>query len=379
MTRVFLTSSHLSSLMASIIAVKSSKPEDKNYLIIDHYYKKDALISLIQQCDEIFTWSKIIDLSVHIPDQTDLKPRLKKRILRKMKALPLVNSIYNKLLIRHQEKYAYKKSREISETFKNNELNECDQLFLLTQTALNSALIKVFPNASICYYEHGLGDYYYFWRQNLDGIFYGLFGNEFQYFVRKKLQKNISVFGDFEKQDLEFAFEKFHSGISVNLSNLKGKKLVLFLMDALEGYNPPENLWSDYLNQSLTQVEKPGDFVVLVKPHPNQSNGVIQQTRQLLEKKNLNYVFLDDPIFISLSVEIIFSYLQEEVHYFISTFSSSIFYLAKFYPGKCEFILMYDFVEKYLRNGPKQYLDHFYGLEPLIQDVFMTTNIKRIK
>ncbi|MFN6037605.1 MAG: hypothetical protein ACK452_03990, partial [Bacteroidota bacterium] len=179
--------------------------------------------------------------------------------------------------------------------------------------------------------------------------------------------------------DFEFAMEKFHFRVEPHLNQFKGSPCAIFLMDALEGYNPPVNFWTDYLEKAIASASLPKDCILLVKPHPNQSNGVMEITARWLQENKVNHFFLSEPDFVTLSVEVIFSYLKNETVCLISTFSSAIFYLAKFYPDSCKYLLMYDFVEPYTKNAPRQYLDHFYGLKPFIEEVFMQSNIERVK
>ena len=379
MVRLFLTSSHLSSISAALIAKQFNRSGDKNYLLIDHYGKKASLVHLINQSNEIFPWDGVIDFSYHLSNKQDLNPGLKKRILRKLKVLPLISDVYDYFLRHHTKSYVVEMCDVVKGKIELAEVKDCDEIYFLTQTALNETLQTVFPGARNVYYEHGLGDYYYFYHRIPGGKFIGFFGQEFQKFSNRNsvsLVKSIQLGDGLVFDD---AMQKFHHLISSRLEWLRGGACAIFLMDALEGYNPPEHFWTDYLEMALNRSQLPHDCVLLVKPHPNQSNGVMQITSDWLKKNNINHVFLSDPEFVSLSVEVIFSYLKKEVICLISTFSSAIFYLAKFYPEKCRFLLMYDFVKPFTKNAPKQYIDHFNGLKPLIDDVFMQPNIERVE
>ncbi len=150
-------------------------------------------------------------------------------------------------------------------------------------------------------------------------------------------------------------------------------------MDALEAANPDDSFWGDYLNDGLKTIENISDYLVIIKPHPNQSNGAIEKTLAYLETHKINYVLLNDPIFVSISVEIIFTYLKDDIHYFISTFSSALFYMSKYFPDSCKFILMFDYVKPLFYNGPKQYIGHYDGLSPLIREVFTSKSASILK
>jgi hypothetical protein len=379
MTRIFLTSNHLSSLFASIISLKISDESDKNYLLIDNAKKKEALVSLIKQCSGIGKWNGVIDASIMIEDNTDLKLTAKKKIIRKIKHWPVISNIYNLLLANHTKKFIEKERVELLQLFQKNLITECDEVFLLTQTALNDSLISLFPNAKISYYEHGIGDYLYFEKFQLKGDFYGFFADEYRSFLQKKGRDVQYCFGDFNSQDIEKAFQYFYPLIEKQLSSFKNQKCILFLMDALEAANPDDNFWGDYLYDGLKTIENINDYLVIIKPHPNQSNGAIEKTLAYLEDNKINYVLLNYPLFVSISVEIIFTYLKEDIHYFISTFSSALFYMSKYFPDSCKFILMFDYIKPLFYNGPKQYIGHYDGLSPLIREVFTSKSASIIK
>ena len=373
MVRIFLTSSHLSSVAAALIAKKLSNEGDKNFLLIDHYGKKKSLVELINTTTEIFLWDDILDFSYHLDNSIDLNPGIKKKILRKIKTFPVISRIYELLLKRHSKNYVEEMSIVLRDRFSAINLSSCDELYLLTQTALNETLFNVFPAARTVYYEHGLGDYYYYHQKKLKGDFIGFFGDEFKTYTNFNNIESLSSALEFQS-----ALGKYHSFVTTQLGHLKGKKCAFFLMDALEGYNPPISFWTDYLEVALNKAALPDDCILLVKPHPNQSNGVMEITSKWLKEKNIEHVFLSDAVFVSLSVEVIFSYLEQETICLISTFSSAIFYLSKFYPSACRYLLMYDFVEPYTVNAPLQYKEHFHGLRVYIDRVFIKANIERV-
>ncbi|HXU26903.1 MAG TPA: polysialyltransferase family glycosyltransferase [Bacteroidia bacterium] len=379
MTRIFLTSCHFSSILASIITHKISKPGDKNYLLIDNFRKKESMIAWINSTKDVGNWVSVIDGSIRVDDTINLQPSLRKKITRNLKHLPVISTVYNVLLAKYQQKYTSEKTQEFKRLFEQHNLTECDELFLLTQTNLNEPLQKLFPKATVNYYEHGIGDYLYFEKNNFEGTFYGLFGNEFKKYLDKKGSKNNNpIFGDFTANDLETAFGFYAPIMEKQLSSFKNKKAIFFLMDSLETCNMPDNFWTDYLRVGLSHIENREEYILILKPHQNQSQNVIDITKTYLEESNFNYVLLDDPLLVSTAAEIIFMYLKEEIKFVISTYSSTVFYLSKFYPEKCQFILLYDFVGSYMQRAPKQYINHFTEIKPLIEGVFMSSSIKRM-
>ena len=157
------------------------------------------------------------------------------------------------------------------------------------------------------------------------------------------------------------------------------KRIVIFLMDSCEIYHPPDSFWSDYLQRCLQEIENPEQFLWVVKPHPNQSNGVIEKTKTIFQDSGLDFVFLEDPVFVSLSAEYLFMKLKHKTDAVFTTFSSAIFYISHFYPNQSRYFVLYDFVGKYFTRAPKQYLEIYRGLNKFYTGMFSDFPLKRIR
>ena len=136
----------------SVYAGNSKREGMKDVLIIDNFLKKRALLDLHRQTSEIHKWDLVLDMSVPIDNDIDLKPALSKKFMRKIKVLPVVSFFYNRLLKRAQKDYAERYSEILFD--KLNEFIQPDvALHVLTQTALNAPLIHLFPKATVSYFE----------------------------------------------------------------------------------------------------------------------------------------------------------------------------------------------------------------------------------
>jgi hypothetical protein len=364
------------------VYARDSKCEGmKDVLIIDNYLKKRALLDLHRQTAAYHEWDEVLDMSIPIDNDIDLKPGWRKKLLRKIKVLPVVRFFYDRLLKRAQNDYA-ERYAEILRDKLDAFIQQNVSLNLLTQTALNEPLIHLFPNATISYFEHGQGDYFYVLKDKLgQGNFYCVFAKQLRTFLSTQ-----KIPADFVHSFIDTAtFEKavLFAGryCKDQVENIAStpKRIVIFLMDSCEIYHPPENFWSDYLTRCLQEINHPEEFLWVVKPHPNQSNGVIQKTKIIFQESGLDFIFLDDPMFVSLSAEYLFINLKEKTEAVFTTFSSAIFYLSHFYPGQSKYYVLYDFVGKYFSNAPKQYLEIYKGLNKFYTGMFSDFPLKRIR
>ena len=98
MLRLFLTSTHTSSLFAALYAKETAVANTKDILILDAVKKKASLAELIKQSAIIYSWHQILDFSLPLSDSTNIKPSFSKKITRFLKTKPIIKNIYNFLL-----------------------------------------------------------------------------------------------------------------------------------------------------------------------------------------------------------------------------------------------------------------------------------------
>lgn len=365
----------------SVYARGSKREGMKDVLIIDNFLKKRALLDLHRETAEFHQWDYVLDMSIPIDNDIDLKPGWRKKIMRKIKVLPLIRFFYGRLLKRAQTDYAERYAeilRDKLDGFFEPEVT----LNLLTQTALNAPLVHLFPKAEVNYFEHGQGDYFYVLKDKVgQGNFYCVFANQLQaYLNAQKLPADfVKSFINTELFEKAVLFAGRACRERVEAISKSPKRIVIFLMDSCEIYHPPDNFWSDYLQRCLQEIENPEQFLWVVKPHPNQSNGVLEKTKFIFQQSGLDFVFLEDPVFVSLSAEYLFINLKDKTDAVFTTFSSAIFYLSHFYPKQSRYYVLYDFVGKYFTNAPKQYLEIYRGLNKFYTGMFSDFPLLRIR
>lgn len=373
MLRLFVTSSQICTLYLSVFAKKTQKADYTDILIIDHTPKKDALVDSILEGAKIHTWSKVINLSTSVQNSVDSKPSLRKKITRKIKPLPLVRNVYNVLHRRFVEKQKISRIELLQHHLGKQPDKAYAGVFLgfLTQTAINDALIEMFPQADIGYFEHGIGDYYFVNKNRVAGSFYCVFAESFRNFIQ---QKNIAlnVQGYITINDYKEACNLIlEQNPKLDISMINGnKKIVLLLLDAADIYHPPTSFWTDYLEKCISLVDHPDNYLFVIKPHPAQSNESLKLSEDYFINSGLEFAFLKDHHFTSSSLELLFHQIQNNVHSVFSTFSSATFYLAHFYPERVKYFYLYDFVKPYFKGGPRQYTDYFNQLGPYFENVF---------
>jgi hypothetical protein len=374
MLRIYLPTTHTCAVLMAIHAEKTKNSDTKDVLMIDYPPLKKSLIQLIKCTNVIHPWEKIVDFSKPINDEINKKPSLRKRVTRKLKQLPIIKVIYQKLLDRYtfRQKKQFKQNIELSlKDFKSDKVI----LNLLTKTALNEALFELYPEAEINYFEHGIGDYMYYAQNQIKfGSFYSVFSNEFKYFLKGQNSKsNENIFEYINGEDFESALKKLDEKniISAPAELLKiNKPIVFLLLENVEMYEVDNCFWTDYIDVCISKIENPSNYLFVIKPHHNQSFDAIQRTIDYIEFKKLDFYLLTKNNYMHVGAEILFYFIKSNTRFVFSLFSSSIYYLSKLFPSKeIDFYHGYDLFKKYTNNSPKQFTEIYEGIGPIITNV----------
>ncbi len=374
MLRIFLSSSHLSTLFMALHAKKTRQTDCRDILIVESAKIKESLLKLIHDTNTIHKWDEIHDFVSAVSDEEDMKPTFRKTLTRKLKTKPIAKQIYNALHESHIKKERKKLKEKLETILKNRIHSPKVELNFLPQTLLNPVLMGIFPNAKLRYFEHGLGDYLH--AENLNGNeFYCVFSEQLKKYLSEKGINNEFVSpsvtsADFEKASIDVI--DHHPNKETILNSFKEKNLcVLILMESVEMYNVKKSFWTEYLEKCLEQIPNPNQFTFLLKPHPAQSIESIEITKSFFEKKGLKYKMLDAPSLTGMSIEILFPLWKDNINHVFALFSSSLFYLSVLYPeSHITYHYSYEFMAKHIGNAPEQYKKHFYGLGELIEKVF---------
>ncbi len=370
MLRIFLCTSHLSSLFMALYARKTSQANSKDILLIESPKIKKSHLNLIHETTSIHNWNQIHDFVSIASDEENLKPSLRKTLTRKLKTKPIAKQIYSSLLTSHLKRENEKLKVKLKNIFKNS--SDEIELHLLTQTTMNPVLTELFPKAKVNYFEHGLGDYHYI-SEKTNSKFLCLFSEEFKkYLLSKKINSDF-VSQSVLPHEFESASKSISNNLSAEIKNIfqHNSPSVLILMESVEMYNVKQAFWTDYLEKCLEQIQNPEKYFYFIKPHPVQSIESIEITKNFFKKRKLKFILLQQPILTSTSIEVLFPLMKENISNVFALFSSSLFYLSKLYPEPhITYHYSYEFMKKHIGNAPEQYKQHFNGLEELIKEVF---------
>lgn len=372
MLRVFMSSTHTGAILQAIYANSTAQKGCFDVLLLDYPPMKESLIELIKRSDVIHKWDKVIDFSVSISDDTNKKPSLSKKIVRKVKTLPIIKGFYDKLLMQHlvQQKanHTSRLTLELSSHF-----NKQVQLNILTKTGLNECLFDLFPNAEINYFEHGIGDYMYYEQQTIkEGNFYCLFNEEFGSYLKiSKPKLAEKVFGYIQGNVFSQAITNLlNQGVIKTESITEQEKYVFVLMENVEMYEVESTFWTEYIDVCLKKIPSPEEYTFIIKPHHMQSFEAIEMTTSYLNKKGIKYKVLTNNYFMHMGAEVVFYFFQDKTEYVFSLFSSSIYYFTKLYPSSTiKYFHGYKLFAKYTNNAPKQFVEIYQNLQPIISNV----------
>jgi hypothetical protein len=358
-----------------LYARKTVKTGYKDVLILDAIPKKKSLIKVLINTKKIYNWSAIIDLSLPVSDDGEVAPSLRKKITRKVKTNFLVKPFYDLLLSGYVAKKEKHEEKILSEKLKA--IGEVDEINFLTQTGINNALLKMYPKASVNYFEHGLGDYLFVQEKNPKTFnFYCIFANTFSTFLKNKNAENKYVcnfieegsFAAIAKEVIDTDEEKEKV---VSAINIEGKKVIV-LLDSMEIYQVPDSYWTDYLDLCISKVENPKEYTFILKPHHNQSARSIQMSKNhILNHHKLKMVMIENNLPLNYSIEVLNVKWNDTTDYIFSTFSSGLFYISKIYKNpKVKYYYAYNFFRSYIKNSPQQFVDTYNGFSDLIPQVF---------
>lgn len=375
MTRIFLATSHLSSLMMALYARRTAKPNSKDILLVESPRMKSSLLKLIHDTGNVHPWTKIHDFVTTVEDHKDMKPTLRKRLTRQLKSKPVIKQVYRALYQKFLAKEHIKRRKQLAYLLRDHVNDPEVSLFLLTQTTWNPILKELFPKAHINYCEHGLGDYLAPMLPEFKGDFYCLFPEAYRRLLAEKNLPYAFIHSLVRSEEFEEASRTIintHPQSSGIIHSLQlPSPSVLILMEAVEMYHVPKRFWADYLEKCISVIPDPHQYIFLLKPHPIQSKESIEMSKAWLELHNYNYRILDDPTLTGMSVEVLFPAIKEKIHHVFALFSSSVFYLSALYPASSiTFHYSYSFMARHTSKAPDMYQRHFKGLEELIKKVF---------
>lgn len=374
--RVFVTTSHLSTIYMTLLARKTAPEGYKDVLLIDTGTRRDVLIRLIEETASFHNWHVLHNFSGSVGADFDYKTGTRKKLTRKFKNFFLISWFY-KLMLRR-----YMKRREQEYIEKLKKVKGLDgsfpvtELYLMTETYLNHPLMKLFPDASVSYMEHGMGDYYHILTaKTRPGKLYCVFSEPYRHYLESKGLACGWVYDLPGKDGFRDLAEKL---LAVHANTLHTERLpktdkpvVFILLETPHVYNVPQSYWTAYIDHIFTRIDDPKKYHFILKPHPMHSREHQKITLGYLDKKGIEYSLLGSDELASASAEVLFSMWAGQTKHVFSIFSSACYYLSELYDGNgISFWHSAGFLEKNIGNAPRQYYTLFKELQPLVNEVF---------
>ncbi|GAB4132227.1 MAG: hypothetical protein Fur0041_03360 [Bacteroidia bacterium] len=374
--RIFVTTSHISTIYMLMYAKKTQKDDVADVLFTDTGFRRQELLDQIGDIARLHNWAKFHNFSNPVGGSHDFKPSLRKQITRKVKEWPVLKPIYSLLLKRHLHKTDQKNMQLVSDVLGQYKNAAEVEIYMMTQTQLNRALIRMYPDAQRFYMEHGIGDYYYYTDHQLPkGKFIAVFAEEFKRFLEHRHAENdwISLLPgieDFPKLAEQIKLSHHHAG-HFPAPKVQDKPVVFILLEAVDMYHVRDEFWHQYPEHILAQLDDPKKYHYILKPHPLHSKHSIVKTKEVFRKSGLSFELLTGEKITSISAEIIFHDYYPQTKHVFCLFSSACFYLSKLYSSKdITFWYSTEFMSKYTENAPPMYRNLFIDLRPLIDNVF---------
>ena len=373
--RFFVTTSCLNTTFLSLYVREQSAPNDLDILLIDRIPVRPSSRESIIQASNLHSFDHFYDLSVLKEEESSFRPSTRKKWTRKLKSKPGFKQVYDglykrKLKALHQSWNELLDEKLAGIDFSNAEVEICSQAVM----QLTPVLRKRFPNATIHFFEHGLGDYLDIQNQVGTADTYNcVFGETYSSYLSTRGVENqfVKTFcPDFHASSSEF--HRNFPQVTDAFSQLpKTKKWILLCTQPLEEFHIPNKYWDDFFALMEKQLPKDESYLILIKPHPRQAMDVCQYLLDMLNASRHEARIWDHPESRMLSLEILFAWMEEQVDYVFSPFSSSIFYLSMLYPGTgTKFYYSVESLEPYLSVVPELIRKRWAELRIGIENIF---------
>ncbi len=372
--RVFVSSSHLSTLLMILYAQERNPSAYKDILILDSPPKKASLIQAIKGTRFLHDWAVVVDLSSVLTDGTEMVPGFRKSLTRKIKHWPIFKQLYGFLFSIKGKNRRRDEMKILSSQI--SPLGNVAEVNVLTQTFVNDSLVMLFPGARVQHFEHGLGDAYFTEKSGGFGkIFYTIFNDCIQAEGRKH-NRNFDYVKPLPGVErfrgiAELAIEKnLSAGVAEKLRSVSGR-VVIILLESMQIFEVPDHYYVDFLDLCLRQIPDPRNYTFILKPHPAQTFRSLQDSKRHLEDfYKVRTVELSSSAEMSFSVEALYLIWEKQADYVFTAYSSSIFYISILYGGSStKFYYAYNFFSNYLKRAPKQFLDIYHGIGHLVEEV----------
>lgn len=371
--RIFVTVSHISCVYMGLYARSTRVADGEDILILSQGRRSPELVRTILDAAALHTWGAVHDLSLPAPPGDDYEPGVIKRFTRRAKDAPVLRHVYAWLLRRHERELDGRYERILLRLLGNTRASAGSvEIHTHTQAYPLQPLLRIFPQATLSFFEHGLGDYHYIAdRHRLRAPIRVLFADRFKRFLD---QRGIPA-GDVLQLELPSDFPRFAEGAlgtdRCRYPLPEGRPIVFVLLEAVDMYEVPQAFYAGYIDRILGAISGPERYHFVLKPHPAQSARSIATTRARSDESGLSYTVLDDPNDRGIAAEILFARFAERTEHVFCLFSSACFYLSQLYRSPhITYHYSTEHMDRWTVNAPPMYKRHFEALKPLIREVF---------
>jgi hypothetical protein len=375
--RIFLVSSPLTTALMAGYAQRTQQTGDQDMLLIDALLLSESQVATIRQAASLHSFSGIYDFSLRSQEGVSRAPSSLKQLTRKLKTRPFFKQIYDFL-------YGFKLRAEDRKYWEHIQ-QKVPQLEPYTEPSaihsqpslhLNRILQKKYPQASLVYFEHGLGDYLDVRRDvSAPAAFCCLFAESYRSFWEARGGKEKFIQPVLGPDGLGGMKEQLLGAFPVTEQIAReipsGRSLVLILPQPLEQQKIALDFWEHFLQLSVNQLEEPAKHLFLIKPHPLQGPESIATIEAFFEDRGLAFQWLDSPAVRSLNIELFYPLLEPQLKAVFSPFSSAVFYLPLLFPNpNILFGYSLEALRDFDQHTPQLYLDRWKMLEPYVSEVF---------
>lgn len=372
--RIFLTTSHISSVYMTLHAAATRQQEDVDILLVDGGARRAAVIDAIRCTARLHDWALFHSCSAVLADGHRTEPTLRKRLTRRWKEAPFLRPVYNALLRMYQLRQQRREERMLRSLlapFLGN--NHRVEVHLHTQNRLEAPLRMLFPDLRPVFFEHGLGDYHYLLEQGrMRGPFVAVFAERFAAYLEKQGRLDQEVIPLALPTDIHVPMTRVLTALAVPPTPVPNhRRLVVVLLEAVDMYVVPPTFWGAYIDHVLSALPGPERYHFLLKPHPAASASSLAATVLRFKELGLSFTLMDHPRLKGIAAEVLFAAYCDRTDHVFCLFSSACFYLSRLYRAPhITYHYSTTWMERWTGNAPPMYKRHFAALQPLITEVF---------
>ncbi len=372
--RIFVTTSHISSVFMTLHASATHRPEDVDVQLVDGGARRRAVIEAIRGTARLHPWALMHSCSTELVDEHGPGPSLLKRLTRKWKEAPILRSIYGVLLRRHAHRRQERDERMLRTLLAPLGTGHTTvELHLHTQNHLEAPLRSLFPEARPVFFEHGLGDYHYLLEHGrMRGPLIALFADRFAGYLARQGQLDQEVRPILLPPDLHGLMIRLLEELDLPSTPVPpDRRLVFVLLEAVDMYEVPHSFWAAYIDHVLSALPDHRSHHFLFKPHPAASTASLEATVRRCTELGLSFTLMTDPKQMGIAAEVLFAAYADRTDHVFCLFSSACFYLSRLYPSPhIAYHYSTSWMERWTGNAPPMYRRHFAALKPLIEQVF---------